>query len=481
MDLALAWPSHDANTLGDLLERLGGMAEEDHAKLFSLIEDWAADPNTTDKAKATLRERIRRFALTRVGRRRVDDEATRGRARAIYAKLEPSDPAIRHGWLFEKQWVEESADELEEDDFDFNAREERIHALRIAALLDVWTLRGFDGVAALLAEGSAASTVGQYAALCVTDSAGRIEFLLRCLTFRGALEQKADACMLGFLWSVDVAARPALLRTVAERIDADQQVRLFKSSPFEKPTWLIVDEYDTEISTRYWKEVFPQWSRRHSDSDLNELVDRLLNVGRPRAAFHAAHMNWPRLETSRLKRLLTDVAIVGVEAHGTYRLDPHDISEALQALDGRAGVTVNDMARMEFRFVSALDRSKHGIPNLERQIGESPLLYVQVMALLWKRSDDGQDPPEWRIEDPERRSAVGSAMHRVLEQMKRIPGTDADSKSGTDALMDWLTQVRALAAQYGRAEITDQCLGQLLAKAPPESTSAWPSVPVCEA
>ena len=142
-------------------------------------------------------------------------------------------------------------------------------------------------------------------------------------------------------------------------------------------------------------------------------------------------MDWPRLETSRLKRLLTDVATVGAEAQGTYRLDAHDISEALQALDGRAGVTVNDMAQVEFRFVSALDHSKHGIPNLERQIGESPLLYMQVMALLWKRSDDGQDPPEWRIEDPERRSAIGSAMHRVLEQMKRIPGTDADGKIGT--------------------------------------------------
>lgn len=481
LDLAFAWSSHDENTLGDLVERLGVMAEEDHATLWRLIEDWAADPNTTDKARATLRERIRRFALTRVGRRRVEDEATRGHARAIYAKLEPSDPVLRHGWLFEKQWIEESADELEEDDLDFNAREERIHALRIAALTDVWAQRGFDGVTALLAESGAAPTVGQYAALCITDSTGRIDFLLRCLALRGELEQKVDACMLGFLWSVDAASRPALLLGATENLDADQRVRLFRSSPFEKLTWLIVDAYGTEVSARYWKEVYPQWSRRHSDSDLNELVDRLLDVERPRAAFHAAHMDWARLETSHLKRLLTDVATVGEEPQGTYRLDAHDISEALQALDGRAGVTVNDMAQMEFRFVSALDHSKHGIPNLERQIGESPLLYMQVMALLWKRSDDGQDPPEWRIEDPDRRSAVGSAMHRVLEQMRRIPGTDAEGKIGTNALMDWLTQVRALAAQYGRAEITDQCLGQLLAKAPPESTGVWPSVPVCEA
>ena len=39
------------------------------------------------------------------------------------------------------------------------------------------------------------------------------------------------------------AARGLLLRAVADKLDADQRVRLFRSSPFEKATWLIVDEY----------------------------------------------------------------------------------------------------------------------------------------------------------------------------------------------------------------------------------------------
>ena len=131
---------------------------------------------------------------------------------------------------------------------DFTAREERIHALRIKALAEVWSERGFDGVAALLADSGAAPTVGQYAALCITDSAGRIDFLLRCLELGGDLEQKADGCMLGFLWSVDSGDRQALLRAVADKVDADQRVRLFKSSPFEKLTWLTVDQYGAEIS-----------------------------------------------------------------------------------------------------------------------------------------------------------------------------------------------------------------------------------------
>jgi len=227
--------------------------------------------------------------------------------------------------------------------------------------------------------------------------------------------------------------------------------------------------------------VLPHWNRRHNEAELSEIVDRLLEVKRPRAAFHTVHMDWARLETSRLKRLLTDVATVGAEPAGTFQLDAHEISEALESLDGRAGIASDDMAQMEFRFISALERSQHGIPNLERQIAESPLLFVQAVALLYKRSDNGEDPPEWRIDDPERRTAVASAMHRLLGQIKRIPGTDRDGKIVAEDLTAWLTHVRELCAQYGRADIADHCLGQLLSKAPPENTGVWPCVPVREA
>jgi hypothetical protein len=243
----------------------------------------------------------------------------------------------------------------------------------------------------------------------------------------------------------------------------------------------MLDQYASEIRDRYWQEVFPYWNRRDSEAELSELIDRLLEAKRPRAAFHTVHMDWPRVETSRLKRLLTGVATSNAEPTGTFQLSAHDISAALESLDGRAGVSPDEMAQMEFRFISALDHTDHGIPNLERQIAESPVVFVQAVALTYKRSDAGEDPPEWRIDDPERRTAVASAMHRLLDQVKRIPGTDRDGKIMSDALAMWLTQVRQLCAQHGRSEIADHCIGQLLSKAPAGDSDVWPCLPVCEA
>ena len=93
------------------------------------------------------------------------------------------------------------------------------------------------------------------------------------------------------------------------------------------------------------------------------------------------------------------------------------------------------MAQFEFLYISALDRSEHGIPNLERQIAASPIIFVRVLAFACKRHHGGQDPPEWRIDDPERRAGMSLSALSLFDQMKHIPGTGADGKIYTEVLL----------------------------------------------
>jgi hypothetical protein len=139
------------------------------------------------------------------------------------------------------------------------------------------------------------------------------------------------------------------------------------------------------------------------------------------------------------------------------------------------------MAQLEFLFIEALDRSGHGIPNLESQIAQSPVVFVQAVALAYNRSDEGEDPPDWRIENPEQRATVASAAHRLLDQIRKIPGTDENGRIHAAVLAAWLEEVRRLCREYGRADVGDHCLGQLLAKAPEGENGIWPCEAVCEA
>ena len=160
---------------------------------------------------------------------------------------------------------------------------------------------------------------------------------------------------------------------------------------------------------------------------------------------------------------------------------PTAFRRRLDSLDSRTGVSPDEMAQLEFMFITALDHSKHGIPNLERQIAESPAIFVQVLALAFKRNDDGQDPPEWQIGASERHAELTSAAYRLLSRIGHIPGTESEGKINAEELLDWIAEVRRLCSEHGRGEVGDRRIGELLSKAPAEEDGGWPCLPVCEA
>lgn len=347
-------------------------------------------------------------------------------------------------------------------------------------MTEIWSGSGFEGVKELLTGSGAAGTVGHYMASCVIDFNTRVDFIRDCLSLDGDLRSKAQWCLEGFLLSIGDDSRPEVLRAAAEGLLAKDRIRLFACAPFQTSTWRFLDGYGEEIRAGYWKDVFPSWGR-HTPAELTEMIDRFLEAERPRAAFHAVHIHFKDIETSRLKRLLRDVATIGTKPADHFKLDRYYISEALDSLDGRAGVTRDEMAQLEFLFIEALDDSKHGIPNLESQIAQSPALFIQAVALAYKRSDEGEDPPEWRIGNPEHRAAVAMAAHRLLDQIKKIPGTDENGRIDAAALAAWLAEVRRMCREYARADVGDHLLGQLLAKAPEDENGMWPCEAVCEA
>ena len=481
LDLALAWRGNNQKTLGDLVERLPGLPEKDQTLVWNLIDEWA-ESEVDERAKAGFRERIRRFAFTRLGPKQDLNNATRDRACVAYEKLEPRDLVVRHAWLFAQHWIEPSDGETERENFDYDKHNKRVRKLRVAAMKEIWAERGFEGMTALLSLSNAPDTVGGCLGPSITDArrADRF-FAAHAFPLTGNLESKVDGCVGGFLASVDEEARSVILCRLLPR------------------AWTITGSCDCSVALRsdrkhgvcstnttkksgiwYWKEVVPRKWNRHSEAELIEIIDRLLEAKRPRAAFDAVELDWRHVETSRLKRLLFAVATMDGEPAGHYVLEAYRVSEALKSLDGRTGVSSDEMARLELLFVEALDHGEHGLPNLERQIAESPTLFVQVLALVFKRDDDGQDPPEWRIEDL-RRAGLASAAYRLLDRIGRIPGTGSDGKVKAEALLEWVTEARRLCAKHGRVDVGDQMIGQLLSKAPPEENESWPCLPVCDA
>ena len=480
LDLALGWPEHDQQTLGDLAEHLDGLSDQDQDRLWELVDRFART-EADDRAKAKLHERISLELFGRKSRGNLT-VASRGAARQALSSLGSHDPVIRHGWLFAKPWVEGFDDVTEDEtdvDCDPSKHTQRLQQLRSEAMAEIWAGPGREGVTRLLADiVDGAETVGEYVARCATNRSDRIE-ILRASLSNGAIEpEKLDRFMRGFIAAVSEPERSDVLVVAAEDAGSAKAARLFRCAPFGGETWRLLDQQADGVRNAYWRDVpLPMWNRP-SATELAESVDRLLEAKRPHAAFHAARRDWNHVETSRLKRMLTELTAADANPADSHRIDRHDLSDALDALDGRTGVTREEMAQLEYLFIEALDTrddgSGHGIPNLERAVADSPEIFVQAVALAYKRSDDGQDPPGWRVDDPDQHDALARKAYEFLQRLKLIPETD------TRSLQRWCTTVRRLCAEYGRAEVGDIHVGQLLSHAPADEDGQWPCRAVCE-
>ena len=478
ISIMIDWSSHDELTLGDLVEALESIPEVEQIRIWDLIDEWSH--SATDSAKATLRERIRQFALTRRARHLKIGETTRNSARETYEKLQPQNPIARHGWLFTKHWVEETVGVNEADSTDRRKREEQIDRLRSEAMNDIWTKHGFEGIMEMLTASDAARIIGHYAMSCITSIEMRVQFIQCCLSLDENYRNKAELCLKGALSAIENNLHTPVLKAAAKEMSSEKRMRLFVNAPFHKSTWQLLDDYGSDIRDGYWKQVYPYWDR-HTPTEFDELIDCLLDAGRPHVAFQVVHINFEDAETSRLKRLLHDVATVNTEPASHFKIDRHRVSEALESLGNRADVSCNDMAELEFLYIDVLTDSKYGIPNLGGIIAESPKLFAKAVALAYRRRDENVDPPEWTTESREQGNSVALAAYQLLDQLEIIPGKDENDNIDAVALAKWIDDVRFLCREYARIEMGDYSLGQLLAKAPKDEDGSWPCKAVCEA
>ena len=479
LNLALTWSVHDAETLGDLVERLQGLSETHQDEVWKLIDLWIAS-QPEDEAMASLRKRIRQSLLTLRSRRRGLGAATSNMARQAYERLEPHDPVIRHAWLFTSSWIEFPSEDINEGEVDYEKRTETIRKLRTAAIKEIWAELEFNGLTSLLSRCGSPLAVGDVLAPILSDTETQVAFIRQCFSVTDPPEEIMDWCIREFFWSFDDDARRNLLEATLEGAVERNIVRLHLCAPFGSQTWRLLDKYDQGVRDQYWLEVAPE-SRRYGDAELIELIDRLLSANRPRSAFKAVKFNWSRIETSRLKRILIDINTNDVDPRNRFQLEACDISEALSEFDSRNGSNLEEMAHLEFKFIDALQSSKHGIPNLERWISEFPLGFVQALALVFNRDDGKQDPPEWPVDGPQKNEALFSAAYNLLMRISRIPGTGAAGHIDPERLVDWISETRRLCAEYGRADIGDEYIGQILSNSPIDETGAWPCAAVCDA
>ncbi|MEX6631947.1 helix-turn-helix transcriptional regulator [Hyphococcus lacteus] len=481
IELCLSYKPHTADTLGDLVEKLNGLGNDFRSRVWSTIEVWSKSKDANDDQKAKLRETIRRFAFTRRGKRIDKKRPIIDDARKAYDFLEPNDLIQKHQWLFETEWVEESGEELDSDDYDYKKRDERIRNLRQNAISEIYNEKGIAGVVELIKQSGAGYSIGYASGMTITAASKKIQLLSSAL--EGSMDEKVGefrSFCSGFLFSINEKDQRKFFESLKAKINNEEYVRALTLAPIRQSTFDLVSELEAESYDAYWRTLEPRiFADLEAYFDL--IAENMLRVGRPIAAFRTMHFVLEKLSTHLIYEMLNNMTSSSEETYG-YAIRPYDVSKAFEIVQSRDIYTEDELASLEFRYISALNDSEYGIPNLESQISKSPALFMQVLAQVYRRNDDQLDPPEWIIADDELKQSHATHMHRVLDRFKKTPGSDEATDEGKVAiLIEWIREVRQLCKQYARVKIGDQKIGELLAKSLADENGNWPNNAVCEA
>ena len=485
LELVLEWPHRcNADMLGDLVDLLGDMSDEKQCRVWALVDDWL-EGEPDEPQMAVLTERLRRFGYASARPAFAVEPALRARAKALYDRLAPKDAATRHEWLFAEHWIRDWPEDFD-DAMNFSERDERIEKRRTDVMTEIWSTEGLKGALSLLPSSNAADTVGIFASRCVPGQHARAEVLRACLS--GDLpaeleldEAKVDGFLGGFIGAVGEDSREELLRGLAEELPREQIARLLLCAPFGRQTWGILEQQERDVRERYWREVSPLPGTRVTADEVTALTDRLLDAGRPRAAFNALHLAWDGVETSRLRCLLKGIVAGSPEPDGSIKLGAYDVCRAIESLSKRAGVARDEMADLEFVFFELLESSTYGAPNLERRIAEDPSYFVWLVGLVYKRKDGREDPEGWPVSGPNRKAELSRLAYSVLLKVARIPGSKTGhGEINVEGLQAWVSEVRRQSKECGRVEAADICVGQLLSQKPTENDGSWPCRPICQ-
>lgn len=480
-ELVLSWTAHTKNTLSDLIESLSSMENKDRDKVKTKISTWLEMSPPIDDI-VELRERIRTKTMSRRARRKKNsDTSSYADGKQIYDLLEPKEIIHKHQWLFSKTWVEYTPEELEDDDLDYNTRNEELSKQRIIALKEVLEVYGTDGPIQLCLKGDAGYHIGFHLGRDIMSLEVLQTFTMKLLSTQStSYNARLDSCLSGILYQFEDEEKQVFIHQISEKIerrksDFDELLCLYLNAPFNKSTWDLIHALKIDIQKKYWRNIFPQWND-HSSEDLNFIVDQLLEVNRPRAAFNVAHFKPDMIESTQLIKLLNEVAINSSEPDGHFHISSYEVEEFLKSLNERADVDFMEMVRLEFLYIEVLGAtSKYGVPNLSKEITQTPLFFIQLLALCFKRDDNSEHPTEWQLPtDPKQRQNMAKNAYSALEAASIIPGTLDDGAVDVDQLRDWINNVRNLAKENGLADIADGRIGRILSMSGIGRDGIWP-------
>lgn len=478
-ELVLSRLLYTTEMVYDLVEIVVAFHIEDQLKVWRIVEDYI-HADISGEHLTELRRRIRK-CLSLMRSLKDDREGLERSLRAgqsIYDDMASKDPYIKYEWMFQEGALADRENELGAVDLDFSTRIKMLDELQAQALGEIFHHAGTEGIIDCASRGWDNYQIGLCASVSVLSIREICNLIFDLSKLSDQFVERHKSLLVGLLSGlIDERRRDVFVRLKSVLSKSDV-LSLILIAPYRKGTWQIVDEHLAEMQRDYWAEVVPRCPPV-SSLELNESVRRLIDGGRPVAAFHCAQYKLEEVCSDLLVELMREVGRDAGAAHEPYTPDSHFIRHALQLIDADSSLSLEEKCELEIASLDALEHtfsrySQYQMPNTERYLEEQPEMFVRFIMWAYGGRLANEDLAEQHGHGD--RGRLESRGFRLLGLISRIPGEDEPTpERRREKLADWVASVRKLSREVELADAADECIGELLAKAPEGSDGVWPN------
>ncbi|WP_146770967.1 hypothetical protein [Prauserella muralis] len=381
------------------------------------------------------------------------------------AALTPSNPVLRHAWLFRKDWI--TLGETSRRD-DFEAHERQVSNYRSRAVGEILTQGGVSALMDLAAQVLHPSLIGIALA---NYSDGYDEDMLAKLPDNESPERDvASGYISQRLRHAGTDLRDRLISNTHDHLTQARVLRLMRR-PSE--SWEKLGELSPTVREHYWRE-FVYYGLGHDFAHACEAAWALLDVGRAAAALDLIQL-YSRTDDPGIE--VAEIIASGLEAlvesgqddPEVRQFQAHDFERLFGILSRyRDAVGLQRVVHLEWQLFPIMTLETDA-PTLHRAIVENPAFFCELVAYS-HRPDNQSEAEEDGME--ERRRALASRAYEVLRSCRRCPGVTADGEIDAATLRSWVHDARTQLRAADRVTAGDRQIGEFLANSPPTSNGA---------
>jgi hypothetical protein len=461
-NLAVDEARESPTRLGQLIDSIAAMPKVGQAQLLMLLNSnpTLALPDSERVCMWNKLIKIVNWHRRHPGAKRAMAPQLVEQIASVAERLEPKNPYFQHQRLFVQGDYE-----LFEDDSDYDKGMKEIEERREKAVEEVVA---HGGPSAVLQFAKAVETPWRVG-IAFGKVAGNDDDHAILPTMLESEERALAQLAGGFIWGrherfgwewVDQ-------QDVSEWSPA--QIGAFLSYlPFTRDTWDRVSFLLSDKQGEYWTKTSA--NPFATKDGLHIAVDRLVEARRPHAAvtclYRMVHAKLP-VDPQQIVRTL--IAGIG-SGQATQSMGVHETVEVIKALQEHPESKADDVFRVEWAYLSLLDKHSGTAPRLIwHRLCSDPAFFCTVVRTVFRpRGNDSA-----REEVSEEQRTIAAHGYKLLREWRTPPGFREDGEYDGEALDKWLSEVTEICKKSGHLEIAMETVGHTLVGAPKDPDGLW--------